>query len=58
VVISYGYGQTHVGGSSNAIMLVLFLAVCGNTATLMLARATTRQREPRLRHAARPGLPS
>ncbi|MBV9199358.1 MAG: ABC transporter permease [Alphaproteobacteria bacterium] len=28
-----------------AIMLLLLLAVCGNTATLMLARATTRQRE-------------
>ena len=27
------------------IMLLLLLAVCGNTATLMLARATTRQRE-------------
>jgi predicted permease len=28
-----------------AIMLLLLLAVCGNTATLMLARATTRERE-------------
>jgi len=32
-------------GVLQAIMLLLLLAVCGNTATLMLARATARQRE-------------
>lgn len=38
-------------GILQGIMLLLLLAVCGNTATLMLARAITRQREIGIRLA-------
>ena len=38
-------------GILQGIMLLLLLAVCGNTATLMLARSTTRQREIGIRLA-------
>jgi predicted permease len=38
-------------GALQAIMLLLLLAVCGNTATLILARASARQREMSIRVA-------
>ena len=38
-------------GILQAVMLLVLLAVCGNTANLVLARATSRQREVGVRLA-------